>query len=222
MRKGLDSPPEATILMVAGVLFVMVVLVFGSKTYAGVAYGQCWQKTDESLSSLKSEIQSQKLAVTGSLKEKVYVGECIGGVIIFNKGFSDKSADTAFQSFVSSMEKQYCPNANDPKNNIFKSYILMFPWKTLKEQQNLNSWQKAWNTFSDATKLEVFQKPDCIGVELPLSTGTYYIPPDFSKDPNKIENLNQKAGDFCYTLSRVSDQYTLTPEGLALCPDKIS
>jgi len=226
MRKGFDVPVGVTLTIILAILAVAITLVWATNAYGGIVNGQCWQKTKQSLSDLKSDIQSNELDVKGSLTRKIYMGDCIGGIVIFNKGFSDISIDQNFAGFISELEKQYCPNAKDPKNNLFKSYILMIPWKTLNAEADVGTWQQLKNKFQEYTKLEMFQKPECLGVDLSIDTsnlGTtnFYLPKEVWKS---FDNLNKKYVQFCYTVMKVSEtsgenKYRLTEQDFGSCPD---
>jgi hypothetical protein len=227
MRKGFDVPVGVTLTIILAILAVAITLIWATNAYGGIVNGQCWQKTKQSLSDFKSDIESDELDIKGSLTRNIYMGDCIGGIVIFNKGFSDSSIDQNFAGFISALEKQYCPNANDPNNNIFKSYILMIPWKTLNAEADVGTWQQLKNKFAEYTKLQMFQTPACLGVNLRLDTSNlgstnFYLPKDVWKS---FDNLNKKNDQFCYAITKPTvtsggGQYRLTEQGLGACTDE--
>jgi len=211
MKKGF-SALEAIILFIAGIIFIVIVLIFAINQFSNIAYGSCWQKTDQSLSNLKSQMQN-----TNPSNTKIYMGDCIGAIVIFNKGYSDGAADPAFADFISSLEKDICPRGNEPTDTTYKSYILMIPWKTLNAASDLTTWQKIKAKFSEYTKLQMFQKPDCFGVGVGHSGNTYYIPKNIYTNTG-IQNFNSKTTEICLSVSRPDGtQYKLAES--TSCPD---
>jgi hypothetical protein len=211
MEKGF-SALEAIILFIAGIIFIVIVIIFAVNAFSNLAYGSCWTNTDKSLSSLKSAMQD-----TNPSKVKITMGDCIGAIVVFKKGYSDGAADPAFADFISSLEKDICPYGNNPADTNYKSYILMIPWKTLNAASDLTTWQKIKAKFSEYTKLQMFQKPDCFGVAVANSGNTYYIPNNIYTNTG-IQNFNSKTTEICLSVSRPDGgDYILTES--TSCPD---
>src|SRR3990172_10505654 len=128
MRKGIDYPFQMTGFFAFGlVLVVVVIVVFFMPSMLYAAYGQCWGDSYTSLQDMKSTISY--LTIDQSKTARMSIGNCVGGVVIFEKDYFDTSA-TEFGRFVSQLEEEYCT-----KYTGYKSYILMIPWKTVKEEE---------------------------------------------------------------------------------------
>ena len=228
MKKGIDYPFQMTGFFAAGlVLAVVVIIVFFMPKMLYAAYGPCWSNTYTDLQDMKSQLSY--LTASETRTSKIAMGDCVGGIVVFKKGYFT-SASTEFGKFMSGMEDEYCP-----KYAGYNSYILMLPWKTVKDQAQSDAGifgklKQSWQYYSGYAKRlwessgrEALIKPSCFGVEGLITdkngNTAIYIPQNLEKSP---ENLNEAEQKFCYSLSKVSTMdgfaYRMEPAAASQCP----
>ena len=207
MRKGVTLSHEWLIKFAAGIIIGLAILILVIiPVYMRVRYGECWASMDRTVSDIKSDLTN--LGIDKSTVRKVPMGDCAGGMIIFNKGSNPGGG--AFSGVIDEVcpctTKEKCPNFEG-----YKSYILVIPWKTVQEEldKDKSFWSKAWETitlqniFGKGYKYLTdprlkFLKPMCTGLEHEFDK-EYYIPQGFE---TKISNFNQKDTAFCFSLEK--------------------
>ena len=202
------------------VIAAVIIVVFLYPTILYAAYGQCWANTYTNLDEVKSTLSY--LTANQFKTAKITMGDCVGGVIFFQKGYFD-SSNTDFGKFVSQAEKDYCTTTFSG----YKSFILILPWKTVKDQAQsdagwLSKIKQKWEYYYgyakrlwSSTGREALIKPSCIGIEGNFAdkngNTVIYLPSNLEAGP---QNLNEKELSFCYKFTKVpaTDGFTYRME----------
>jgi hypothetical protein len=219
MRKGFSW--LIMIFVAAGIIFLWYGVVWGMDQGKRIAYGKCWVDTSNSLSDFESKLS--RLTPTQTDYAKVRIGDCVGGVVIFPRDYFKGKTD---ELSVLMQQIQEDPKACNAYAG-YKSYIVVLPWKTLKEQaeQKDASWWStvkglfSWKTYTDAWKKyysQMLLTPKCIGVEKEFYPSPYYLPQEIGL-PNGAKNLNEKTLEYCFEI-RNDGTYRFKEEGLGKCP----
>ena len=226
MKTGAATSIQTIMLVVAAIIAVAFGVAQAVDWGSNALYGKCWTDTKNSLTNMDSKLSSLTPATTDTTA-KVFVGSCVGGVIIFDKGeFNGKTDD--FSKFAAQLEQDYCSKYSSYSG--YKSYILMLPWKTIKNQVQSDAtlWQKIksyfpWNLlpelYNKYLTRQAILKPECIPLQKQLLGTPYFMPEQLSPTKDGLKALNEQDLQLCYALSKTDSAYSITPTGTAKCPD---
>jgi hypothetical protein len=233
MRKGIDYPFQMTGFFAFGlILAVVVIVMFFIPNMLYEAYGKCWGDAYTSLQDAESA--ASYLTADQSKAVRITMGDCVGGVIFFKRDYFDSSTSD-FGKTISQMEDEYCTTTYKG----YKSFILMLPWKTVKEEATKTSsgifdkikktWSEYWGYAKqlwDSKGRAALIKPACFGVEGVFTDKggdtAIFLPSDLAAGP---QNLNEKELSFCYEFTKIPSTdgvsyYRMEPAADSKCPDK--
>lgn len=215
------------ILFAVGIMGIALIAPIGIDLYNHIVHGNCWANMQETISKMKSDLDSMSISageVSKSTYRSITVGECVGAVIIFNR---DKNGN--YNNYPQNLAR-FGSVIDDKCSTAYSggSYILVLPWKTVKEdiQANENLWQRikskfTWGYYSDWYKESVqtvryFLSPTCTGM-----AGTwdnvYFLPPETAgtNAPNEKDTtacyelrktaISNKPGEYEYHLEKAAD-----------------
>ncbi|MCJ7816835.1 MAG: hypothetical protein MUP55_03170 [Candidatus Aenigmarchaeota archaeon] len=224
MKKAAIPALIVIIFIAFGIILAAVVIYWAINKFTEFVQGKCWADMDKTADSIKDEL-SKAGTNLGSDFKKITMGDCAGGIIIFNKG-------VAAASGFSQVIEDRCVKADS-----IKSYILVIPFKTLTQEAakdkgflaKLSEWlthpvlsfKQVWE---EGRQTIVRIKPICKSLDVPFDS--YYCIPqgicgnstDLSQLTEKM--LNEKTISYCYKPLKVdftTGGYAYRLEGLAEC-----
>jgi len=237
MRKAAIPALIVVIFLAFGIILAAVVIYWAMSKFTEFVQGKCWADMDKTADAIKDDLK----AASGETK-KITMGDCAGGIIIFNKKevFND-NGDVISNRLASGFSQVIQDSCTNPKSTSVKSYILVIPFKTLAEEARSNngffSKLSEWITHPYLSFKQVWEegrqyivriKPICktMDIEIDNSVGqpSYYCIPTGVCDPTdlsklKIDILNKGTISYCYSPGRVgsSPPYAYQLQGLAEC-----
>jgi hypothetical protein len=200
-------------LLALAIIAVALVIPFGLKMLSGIVNGKCWMDMGTTVDTLKDNLKEGKMSEDSASAEikKMQIGDCAGGIIIFNKG------DTAGSGF-SQVIKDRCTDTDTAK-----AYILVIPWKTLTDEARSDetivdkftrwfshpilSFKEFWGWGSQSLKSI---KPICSSVPVKFD-GSYCIPAaicsDKASDLSLLikDKLNTQTREYCYKPIKIAN-----------------
>jgi len=196
MRKiKATSPVLMGVFLAAGLILAFPAIAWGVNQLTKMALGRCWGDAVEAFSGLESDFSGEK-------SKKMVIGDCVGGVLIFNW---DRSRSPPSEvSGLSEIIQEACKGVSASK----KSYIVILPWKTLKSELDQSTLEKIKETFTKKYYTDLFKEkwsqallsPKCIGMANEIEGSFFSIPANLIQG-DKI-NLNEKRLEICLELSK--------------------
>jgi hypothetical protein len=216
MKKGSFISLPVIALFILGIIGIFLVVPIIIDAYNHIVHGNCWADMQETVSDIKSDLNSISLSSGESRKstyKSITVGECVGAVIVFNRAPNDNYESSSpnlarFQSII----KEKCPTKLIGEYDGYKSFILVLPWKTVKQEleQQETLWESikekvTWKYYQDLYKEGYeyirFLKPTCTGLEATFQNSEYFLPPELA---NVNSPMNEKDVKMCYELSKIA------------------
>ncbi|MCX6815074.1 MAG: hypothetical protein NTY20_05505 [Candidatus Aenigmarchaeota archaeon] len=240
MKKAAIPALIVIIFLAFGIILAAVVIYWAINMFTQFVQGKCWADMGKTADSIVDDLKKAGTDTGSTETKKITMGDCAGGMIIFNKKevFDDNGnvISNGLASGFSQVIQDTCTNSKSAK-----SFILVIPFKSLAEEARQNtgffSRLSEWLTHPVLSFKQVWEegrqyivriKPICksLDIEIDNSVGQprYYCIPNGVCDPSdlsnlKIDILNKGTISYCYKPVRFgsSPPYAYRLEGLAEC-----